>query len=52
MFFDKGKYSRPHAIALLVIVALGAVLRLSPQVFDDGRISDRLGRLVFQLEKN
>ncbi len=28
MLFDKNKYSRPHAIALLVIVVLGAVLRL------------------------
>ncbi len=28
MLFDKEKYSRPHAIALLVIVVLGAVLRL------------------------
>lgn len=28
MIFDKEKYSRPHAIALLVIMVLGAVLRL------------------------
>ena len=28
MLFDKEKYSSPHAIALLVIVVLGAVLRL------------------------
>ena len=28
MLIDKEKYSRPHAIALLVIVVLGAVLRL------------------------
>ena len=49
MHFDKEKYSRPHAIALLAVVVLGAVLRLVG-FFDCPFTHDELsaiGRLQF-----
>ena len=45
MHFDKDKYSRSHAIALIVIVILGAVLRLVG-LFDCPFTHDELSRAL------